>query len=56
MNNSIAFLDSDLWLDLYNNLDEGLEDLEDKQYKYELGGQEKKNISTVYLMNTLILL
>jgi hypothetical protein len=30
---------------LYNNLDEGLEDLEDKQYKYELGGQEKKNIS-----------
>jgi hypothetical protein len=45
MNNSIAFLDSDLWLNLYENLDSWLKDFEDKQYIYELSGKDKKGIS-----------
>ena len=45
INNSMAFLDSDLWLNLYENLDSGLKDFEDSQYIYELSWKDKKNIS-----------
>ncbi len=40
-----AFLGSDLWLDLYKNLDEWLKSFEESQYVYELSGQEKQDIS-----------
>ena len=40
-----AFLGSDLWLDLYKDLDEWLKSFEEFQYVYELSGQEKKDIS-----------
>ena len=40
-----AFLDSDLGLNLYKDLDEWLEDFNEKQYIYELSGQDSKNIS-----------
>jgi len=49
INNSVniteAFLDWDLWINLYKNLDEWLANFEDKQFVYELSGQNKKNIS-----------
>ena len=34
-----GFLWEDLWLDLYKSIDEGLEELEIKQYQYELSDQ-----------------
>lgn len=37
-----AFLWEDLWLDLYKNIDEGFQELEIKQYQYELSGQSKE--------------
>lgn len=40
-----AFLDSDLWLNLYKDLDEWLAEFEDTQYVYELSGQDKKDIA-----------
>ena len=40
-----AFLDWDLGLNLYQELDKGLADFEEKQYVYELSGQDKKDIS-----------
>lgn len=45
VNNTEAFLDWDLWLNLYKELDEWLIDFEEKQFVYELSGQDKKNIS-----------
>ncbi len=40
-----AFLDWDLGLNLYQELDKGLADFEEKQYVYELSAQNKKDIS-----------
>jgi len=40
-----AFLDNDLWLNLYKNLDEWLDDFEEKMYVYELSEQDKQDIS-----------
>jgi len=40
-----AFLDSDLWLNLYKDLDEWLKDFEEKMYVYELSWQDKQDIS-----------
>jgi len=34
-----GFLGEDLWLDLYKNIDEWFEELEIKQYQYEISGQ-----------------
>jgi len=44
---SSAFLWEDLWLDLYKQIDEGLESLEIKQYEYELSGQGEAEINDV---------
>jgi len=40
-----AFLDSDLWLNLYKDLDEGLDKFEEQMYVYELSEQKKQDIS-----------
>ena len=40
-----AFLDTDLGLNLYKDIDEWLVDFEKKQYVYELSWQENKNIA-----------
>ncbi len=40
-----AFLDSDLGLNLYKELDEWLEDFEEKMYVYELNWQDKQDIT-----------
>ena len=45
VNNIWAFLDSDLGLDMYNELDEWIEKLEESQYIYELSSWENKDIS-----------
>ncbi len=45
VNNTWAFLDSDLWLDLYKNLDKWLDKFEQSQYIYELESADKKDIS-----------
>lgn len=37
--NTHWFLWEDLWLDLYKSIDEGFEELEIKQYQYEISGQ-----------------
>ncbi len=42
-----AFLWEDLGLDLYKQIDEGLESLETKQYEYELSGQWEASINDV---------
>jgi hypothetical protein len=45
-----AFLWEDSWLNLYKNIDSGFEELEQKQYKYELAWQWKgitENINSV---------
>ena len=42
-----AFLGEDLGLDIYKNIDEGLYDLELKQYEYELSGHGEADVSKV---------
>lgn len=42
-----AFLWEDLWLELYKNIDEGLIQLEQKQYEYEMTGQGETTINEV---------
>jgi len=39
--NTEAFLWQDLWLNLYESIDEWFQELEQKQYEYELSGQGK---------------
>jgi len=41
------FLGEDLWLDIYKNIDEGIYDLELKQYEYELTWQWESDVSQV---------
>ena len=45
VNTTGAFLDSDLGLNLYRDLDEWLSEFEEKMYVYEISGQDKQNIS-----------
>lgn len=45
--NTNAFLWEDLWLELYKNIDEGLWELERKQYEYELTGQWESSVNEV---------
>lgn len=45
INNTGAFLDSDLWINMYKDIDSWLIDFEEKQFVYELSGQDKNNIS-----------
>lgn len=40
-----SFLDDDLWLNLYKNLDEWLEDLKIKQYEFEINWWEENNLA-----------
>ena len=40
-----AFLDDDLWINLYKILDESFEDLDTKQYEYEIAWWEDKDLS-----------
>jgi len=44
---SFWFLWEDLWLDIYKNIDEGIYDLELKQYEYELSWQWESDVSQV---------
>ncbi len=43
--NTKAFLDWDIWLNLYKNLEKSMKDFKEQVYIYELGGQDKENIS-----------
>jgi len=56
VNNTKAFLDTDLWLNLYKDLSDWLEDFEKKQYEYELGWQNNNitwNINSFLVWNEI---
>lgn len=44
---SYAFMWEDLWLDIYNKIDQGMRTIDFAQYQYELTGQGERNVFEV---------